>query len=310
MPMLITGISLQVDQVPFGVATHDIQTSAGDCVISDYYTGNELIYPACSFPTTTSFVQLTTTESPSWIAWGNIHITCDPSMCDLFQLTGTCFRDYHGGCFVDCSTPGCPPAGCQSICDDPHFVGLDGNRYDFMGTANTTFALLSDDEIELNSRFVQGQTNLTSNSTYLGQTCLRVCNETVIFHPNKTVIANGKQVEHVLSQPVSFGGHFQVVSLNSHTVKVTVSDRWVLEVAMMGDRVNINHVTPINDIRHSKVHGVLGHTLYGPDSGPGCNSAKQGACEVAGKYEDYEVHGDLCSPDWMHSQFKRKHCDM
>ncbi|KAL5711438.1 hypothetical protein ACHQM5_021894 [Ranunculus cassubicifolius] len=66
------------------------------------------------------------------------------------------------GCFVDCSSkcettckyrkPKC--TGYGSICYDPRFVGGDGVMFYFHGATGGDFALVSDDEFQINAHFI------------------------------------------------------------------------------------------------------------------------------------------------------------
>ncbi|CAI9105112.1 OLC1v1003967C1 [Oldenlandia corymbosa var. corymbosa] len=66
------------------------------------------------------------------------------------------------GCYIDCSTkceatckwrkPNCDNHG--SLCYDPRFVGGDGNMFYFHGFKGTNFAIVTDDNLQINAHFI------------------------------------------------------------------------------------------------------------------------------------------------------------
>jgi len=89
---------------------------------------------------------------------------------------------------------------------------------------------------------------------------------------------------------------------------VHIPGKWEFEIAMLGDRININHAEHLGT--DMQVHGVLGHTLNRtiPVDHTGCNSYEEGGCEVDGIQQDYEVLGDLCSTVWTYGKFSPQSC--
>lgn len=196
------------------------------------------------------------------------------------------------------------PSQCETVCNDPHFLGLNGARYNFQGIANETFALVSDASVQVNSHFVAKPRD-SANFTYLGDTCIRSCNETVVFRADGTMIINGKP---------SLADRYESPRMyvdRQGTNAVVQTKGWSFEIEMLVDRVNINQASVLGK-HNGTTHGVLGHTLGRPlpPHGAKCNSIEAGGCEVDGKMSDYEVLGDLCSTEWKYAQYSADACDI
>ncbi|KAK9851875.1 hypothetical protein WJX84_011574 [Apatococcus fuscideae] len=58
-----------------------------------------------------------------------------------------------GATVVQC-TIACDATNTGTASGEPHFVGFDGSRYDFQGTPNNFYSLLTDNEHSLNAQFV------------------------------------------------------------------------------------------------------------------------------------------------------------
>jgi len=194
------------------------------------------------------------------------------------------------------------------VCNDPHFLGLNNVRYNFQGAVDTTFALVSDSTVEINSHFIADHFH-EQNFTYLGPTCIRSCDQTVVLNPDQTIEINGHRHRFTYTdQTLIQNSAISVQMLTPKVAVVTIPGKWSFEIAMLGDRININHVY----VGHhdDNVHGVLGHTL---GLLPGrehrkCNSFEEGGCQVEGVFQDYIVHGDLCSTLWTHQRFDHTKC--
>jgi len=195
--------------------------------------------------------------------------------------------------------------GCVAVCDDPHFTGLNGAQYDFQGAPDQTFALVSDVDVQLNSHFTKHvfEDSARRHHTYtdLGDTCVRVCNETFVFHAGRAVEINGRP----LTKPRYESARATVEVIAA--VAFVTTDSWAITIEMFDDHININQAVPIG--KHSVTHGVLGHTLHHKtDDGWKCNQAEEGGCQVDGKFSDYEVAGDLCSTEWKFARFSSDNC--
>lgn len=54
---------------------------------------------------------------------------------------------------------------CESVCDDPHFVGAHGTRYDFNGEIDKNFCLITDKSVHVNAFFKGYTTDTTVGAT-------------------------------------------------------------------------------------------------------------------------------------------------
>lgn len=234
-----------------------------------------------------------------------LRVTTKVPVCTLDPPTGSADAGSTGSTGASTGTTGAP-AGCVSICDDPHFLGLNGVRYNFQGEPDKTFALVADANVQLNSRFIshvfQGE-----HRTNLGATCLRTCSANVTMLPNGELHVNGKRlywhdeeeyrVHHYRDATVTY--------LAKRVIEVEIPGKWLFELHANGAYINVNHVVPLSPA--AGVHGVLGHT-YGAPVKPHhtkCNSYQEGGCAVEGAFQDYEVDGDdLCSAEWKYQRFQ------
>ncbi|XAR59121.1 hypothetical protein NMG60_11014777 [Bertholletia excelsa] len=86
------------------------------------------------------------------------NIKC-PAECPTVQPKNR----YAKACFLDCYSPKCEAVcrrrkpncnGPGAACYDPRFIGGDGIVFYFHGKSNEHFALISDDNIQINARFI------------------------------------------------------------------------------------------------------------------------------------------------------------
>ncbi|KAI8555425.1 hypothetical protein RHMOL_Rhmol05G0173600 [Rhododendron molle] len=86
------------------------------------------------------------------------NITC-PSQCPSFKPSDPMAK----ACSIDCNSPTCEATcisrqpncnGKGSGCGDPRFVGGDGIVFYFHGKTNQQFALVSDQNLQINARFI------------------------------------------------------------------------------------------------------------------------------------------------------------
>jgi len=202
----------------------------------------------------------------------------------------------------------CPCDVCTSACGDPHFMGLDGVKYDFQGEPGKTFAIISDPSVEVNSVFTRTSFH---NHTVLGDTCVHVCGHAVTMTPQQAVQIDGKELR--------FGSTFESSTITvsrptAQRIEMTIPNRWNLRFSLIKSNIddesmiNLDHARPLYAYGN-RTHGVLGHTLKGqPLPKSKCNLYAYGSCEVEGHFRDYEVVGGVCSSTWAHSFFDVEHC--
>jgi len=199
----------------------------------------------------------------------------------------------------------------SSVCDDPHFTGLDGSRYDYMANPNRVVALISDRAVQVNGLFVQ-KGNTTK--TYMGQVGIRVCNRTMRFFPNGTVVLG--EGEGVLSSKISattaLSEAFTVTRLMRNVVRIQAGS-WRMTIDMNG-RINIMAISHLesNDTNVHGAFGITGHPDHRQHKKELCQPGNEGGCELPGKWQDYElpVGTDLCSTEWTYKQFNTIQCPL
>jgi len=174
-----------------------------------------------------------------------------------------------------------------------------------------TFALLSDSNVQMNSKFIRDRKDLT----YLGPTCIRSCNQTVVLRPDGSVETNGRLHKMTFSGQVLLDApalRFEMLQSHptSSSARISVPGKWTFEISMLGDRINIDHVMSLKS--DASVHGVLGHTLGReiPQDHAKCNGYEEGGCQVEGTFDEYEVSGELCSTVWPHATYSGETCQI
>ncbi|KAI3986214.1 hypothetical protein MKX01_004358 [Papaver californicum] len=109
-------------------------------------------YPPPPAPTPDSYICSATVDGRC----SNVPIICPPE-CPLRKPTR---NKINKGCYIDCTTSNCD--GYGSVCYDPRFVGGDGVMFYFHGATGSDFALVTDDEFQINAHFIgtrpQGRT--------------------------------------------------------------------------------------------------------------------------------------------------------
>lgn len=222
--------------------------------------------------------------------------------------TGTTAVVTTGAATTGALTPAPPPPPSPEpcvACGDPHFQGLNGQKFEFMGEAHKTFAIISDPVIQLNSLFVPAR----YRHTFFGQMCLRVCGgDVVTLAPTASIHVNGKQL--AIGHEYNNAGRLTVKRTSKHEVEIEIPNRWSLHFRV-GAHIDIVKAQP-HFAWDEKTHGVLGHTLKPLDAearGQRCNVRLQGGCNVEGDWTEYLIEsGNLCSTKWTHSMFDTQAC--
>jgi len=199
------------------------------------------------------------------------------------------------------------------VVDDPHFVGLNGHKYEFQGEPNKVFALISDPHVQVNARFVTaaGLGPHTQSSTVMGDICVRFCDSTAVFTANGTVSLSGPASSNL------------VVKKARHNMADVAVGLWSMRVVPWGPKGRPTLGQPFHNLKllhlqHAAVvgptHGVFGVTrpnVFSNETSvhPHCQSLFEGGCEVPGEFRDYEVQGDdLCGTNFKYSLFDSDKC--
>jgi hypothetical protein len=196
------------------------------------------------------------------------------------------------------------------MCDDPHFTGLDGSRYDYQANPNRVVALISDRAVQVNSLFVQFGNH---SNTFLGPVGIRVCNRTMRFFPNgNVVLGEGAGVlDSKIASTAVLSDSFTVARQSPNVVRVQAGS-WRMSIEMHGRNINIFGISHL-DSNDTNVHGVFGVTGR-PDHHllKKCQPGFEGGCELPGKWQEYElpVGADLLSTEWTYKQFNTNQCPL
>jgi hypothetical protein len=228
-----------------------------------------------------------------FLGWVNLPITSFTVACD----TGF---DYAWGRMFE---------GCSGICGDPHITGLDGSRYDFMAEANAVVAIVSDPIVEINALFQPGKR--FQGRTHLGETCFRVCDQTVQIDDSGDVLLNGV-VQKTRSVAVPGLSVTPLPSPKHGSFLYNVrAGAWSAVLMRADDHLDMLSLTNLLDSTSQSTHGILGVTLrdHITQNKTACQRKEEGGCDLPGKWREYEVLGDLCSTDWTYSEFAgQKNC--
>lgn len=200
--------------------------------------------------------------------------------------------------------PGAPPAAKPGetkkaangkIVGDPHFVGLEGEKYDVMGNDKKFYNILSDNVIQYNARF-DAYEKYQKGGTVIGQAGIQVGTDRIFFDRySKVPTFNGEPMTpgQRVPLPGSIGGNGFV---EWDGAKVTVNSGEYTIVLGIGAKdgeitsdVRINEGGAFAD--GIMPHGLLGQTADGVQGlkNNGQDLGKQGGTVIDGSVDDYEV---------------------
>ncbi|KAL3523641.1 hypothetical protein ACH5RR_016475 [Cinchona calisaya] len=185
-----------------------------------------------------------------------------------FNIPFECPLDCPGTCLLDCAI--CRPdfnssdpfAGCNfpgAICQDPRFVGGDGNTFYFHGRKDEDFCLVSDTSIHINGHFIgKRNPNLRRDFTWVQAIGIMFDNHKILVAAKKTPTWDDNVDRLSISldgNPISLPtkeGEFSAPS-NVISIKRTSSTNGIIVEVVDNFKVTAN-VVPIT-AEESKVHG-------------------------------------------------------
>ena len=228
--------------------------------------------------------------------------------------------------------------GCPSVFGDPHFIGLDGKRFDFDGEPGQIFNLLSDSEVQVNT--LLGQFKLGPHSFIEGvvmtQIGMRLREHSVVvnaggpeFDSVGFVLVDGQLLEDDASLDFSDEGegkepiHIEFDRKNSFSDKlgigshdnavghltVVYGSQYVLTVVLVesGRNHEGQWVVPyarrsLDFSAHPLSSDLNPHGLFGQTSE--AHSNKRSRSNIEGDKEDYKIQsGDLLGTDFTFNKF-------
>ncbi|KAI3995166.1 hypothetical protein MKX01_031968 [Papaver californicum] len=224
-------------------------------------------------PTTDNYTCPATAEGRC----SNVLLICPPEC----QLRKPKKNKRNKGCYIDCTrceaTCKFRRANCEgygSICCHPRFVGGDGVMFYFHGATGSDFALVTDDEFQINTHFIgtrpQGRTH---DFTWIQALSVLFDNHNLV--DSLIVRCNGE----IINIPTDGEAEWRITADGGREVTVErTADTNSVRVTQLGDEENRVHKyqIPSNDVfahletqfkftnLSDSVDGVLGQT-YQPD---------------------------------------------
>jgi len=226
--------------------------------------------------------------------------------CNGFGLPYPCYYEYHFTC--DCKS-----GGPGTVEGDPQFVGLRGQNYQVHGVAGEIYNIVSDSDLQYNSRFVfldRGECPVVDGKkqkacwshpgSYLGELGLKTREGDkirVVTGPAasgfESVTINGKELP--LGSTLVLQGDMGSVTRNStHLVAVQVGN-WDFEFE--NSDMFVNQRVRVLDARKLAAHGLLGQTWRAATYN---NPVKY----VQGAVDDYVIRDkNIFGDNFMYNQF-------
>eukprot|EP01113_Clastostelium_recurvatum_P037701 TRINITY_DN553_c0_g1_i9.p2 TRINITY_DN553_c0_g1~~TRINITY_DN553_c0_g1_i9.p2 ORF type:complete len:294 (+),score=93.43 TRINITY_DN553_c0_g1_i9:811-1692(+) len=265
---------------------------------------------------------------------GQYKLECGSSDAEIKVITGSCTSSSSTPTIqtnvchsLSSNTRVNVPAGTCSghVIEDPHFVGLQGERYDVMGEPEKWFNIVSDKDFMMNA-FYHQNTNHLRGRTIMQQVAIAVsggggmshtilANTTDLYIDNNEAMVVGSKIS-LTSSSVDKYNNNQTSSSSSSSSSSTLlavsrisKVQWEIRTSSYVVILHHQHVhdQPYWDMDVSLLdktrtpHGLLGqtaHHVHNHDDGAGDDGerrrplkGKQGQGEIEGTYKDYEVVG-------------------
>lgn len=210
-----------------------------------------------------------------------------------------------------------PPS---SAVGDPQFTGLRGQSFQIHGIDGGIYAIISQPDMQLNSKFVflkdgkcptyqtikQKQNNCWSHpGSYFAEIALKTSNGDHVsiiggaynqgFH---SVVINGRQMKHNNSLIQGLDSSLELLFIDSFHIKLSVN-QWIIEIDNSDEFINLSNVI-IKDwyklIHTIQPHGLLGQTWR--------SNSNKNQKVTEGKVDDYLIESkDIYGTDFMYNLF-------
>lgn len=184
---------------------------------------------------------------------------------------------------------------------DPHLVGFDGEQYDVMGKGGNVYNMLSDKNVQYNTKFMDwGKPGADGvQPTVIGEAGIQVGKNLVYFDRggsaptvNGSPLSKYQQVDLGNGQFAQWDGEKLVVKTDEYTINLVIKEK-EKNGGYLDSTVTINEgINPLAD--GVAAHGLLGQTADGVKGarvgGDGNkNIEKQGGSVIDGVVDDYLV---------------------
>lgn len=201
------------------------------------------------------------------------YVECLTANCGGMKANDYCLYDGGSNNFKVCAVQECPPPGVDG---DPQFVGLRGQSYQVHGVAGEVYNIVSDADLQYNSRFVfldRGDCPVINGQklpgcyshpgSYLGELGLKTRTGDrikIVSGPAADGFAaielNGRYLD--IGENVDLAGSIgSIVRINTHQVQVKVG---IWEFVFENSDRFINQRVKVTDSRQLRSHGLLGQT--------------------------------------------------
>jgi len=192
--------------------------------------------------------------------------------CNGLGMPVPCYYEY----FITCDKPAPNQPGDGSVIGDPQFVGLRGQNYQVHGVSGEIYNIVSDSDLQYNSRFVfleKGECPVVDGrkqkscwshpGSYLGELGLKTKSGDRIHlitgsakYGFESVSVNDKEI--LVGETVLLADNMGSVSRNStHLASVQVGN-W--DFAFENSDMFVNQRVRVLDSRALRSHGLLGQT--------------------------------------------------
>jgi len=208
--------------------------------------------------------------------------------------------------------PNVSPTPNVQIFGDPHFVGFLGQRFDFHGSPNTYFNLISTPQLQVNSLFLLADLSAPRKfKTYIGAIGLRLQKRTVRISCDRE---NSRKIVSIDNADFNPASHF---TEDHVTYKLSKNKRFTLitpfiriSVRFSSSKHSSCHLNLrtkiISSIKDDDIHGILGQTLH-ENKRYSVSKDEQGTGMIDGIGEDYQLDSeDIFGTDFKFNKFSFK----
>ncbi len=189
---------------------------------------------------------------------------------------------------------------------DPHLVGFDGEKYDVMGQPGKIYNMLSDQNVQYNTKFDAWGND---GATIISEAAMQVGQDRVLYDRsgnaptvNGVALEKGKTVQLSDKGSATWDGSQLVVNTGEYTIDLKTVEN--AQGNYLDSNVTINQGGPFSDF--VAPHGLLGQTADGVAGAHvgdlGQDQGKQGGTVIDGTVADYEV-ADLWNNNFKFNRF-------